>query len=418
MIWNDIKDSLKKEEKVEKKISDEEAAKKLDDLLAKQRMDFCFGKPESFEKPITYCITDKGMFQVRKNRIGIFSAKVESFDTFPTGEIEAKMELSVPKIPLDLLNRTVGFFKKVNEKHSTEAHVQFIYDTEKKEYSIFVPEQDVSGASVKYENKETNEILKDSNKILVMDIHSHNTMGAFFSSTDDKDEKRDQVYGVIGKLNQDVPEMKFRYACGGKHVDIAMEEIFEVEKPDYAFPEEWLKKLKEKKWSSQDDDDWQGYGYGRGYYRNQYALGPAKHQKDKEHKKLDGIIDKYSHHTGKSIYEMTEKEWEQSEGMYMPNDQPDLWNREEYEAKRDWCDPSLDDMSFDEALENAEIEDIIDGLVNRDKDDWVKVILMLIHEDPQLVNRVVNKMNHRRKKNGSNLQPTGGNGKAVSQNTK
>ena len=33
-----------------------------------------------------------------------------------------------------------------------------------------------------------------------MDIHSHNTMGAFWSGTDNADEKETRLFGVLGKI--------------------------------------------------------------------------------------------------------------------------------------------------------------------------------------------------------------------------
>ena len=60
----------------------------------------------------------------------------------------------------------------------------------------------------------------------VMDIHSHNTMPAFFSSIDNADEKANRVYGVVGGFGG-VPEMKLRAATGGKFVSIALPDVFE-----------------------------------------------------------------------------------------------------------------------------------------------------------------------------------------------
>jgi PRTRC genetic system protein A len=383
-----------KKKKQETKVSDDEAKKQLDALLAEQRMDFCFGKPEEYNKPITYCITDKGMFQVRKNRIGTFTAKIEKFDSFPKGELEESMEFYLPKIPLDLLNKTIGFFKEVNKKHSTEAHVQFIYDTEKKEYFIFVPEQNVSSATVKYENDETDKILKDPNKVLVLDIHSHNTMGAFFSGTDDKDEKRDQCYGVIGHVDRDLPEMKFRFACGGQHVDIAMEQIFDTAAPSYEFPEEWLKKLKEtKSWESSGNSypSYPGYGYNKAVQKR-FKFGDDGDE-------MDGIIEKYNEKASRGVYSMTEREWEAREGMIMPGDDT-FYDRDKWESERDIPDPFGED-DLNEALGAMEIEDLLDTIVDRgmeDKESYVAIIARIMHEAPELVNQVVNKCNHRRKR--------------------
>ena len=70
-----------------------------------------------------------------------------------------------------------------------------------------------------------------------MDIHSHNTMNAFFSKVDDKDEKATRLYTVIGKLNEHNPEIKTRISNGGKFLNIDPAQVFEI--ADFSFPKEW-----------------------------------------------------------------------------------------------------------------------------------------------------------------------------------
>ena len=58
-----------------------------------------------------------------------------------------------------------------------------------------------------------------------MDVHSHNTMAARFSKTDDADEQATRLYMVIGRLDRFYPEIRCRFACGGRHVEIPAEQI-------------------------------------------------------------------------------------------------------------------------------------------------------------------------------------------------
>jgi len=108
------------------------------------------------------------------------------------------------------------------------------------EYFMHIADQEVSGASVKFKRDPDLE----QTHTLVLDIHSHNTMGAFFSGTDNADEKEARVYGVIGKLNQEWPEMKFRAGDGnGGWIELSVYDVFET--PDVAveFPTEWMEKV-------------------------------------------------------------------------------------------------------------------------------------------------------------------------------
>ena len=48
----------------------------------------------------------------------------------------------------------------------------------------------------------------------VVDLHSHNSMPAFFSTTDDGDEGGLRFYAVIGKLGTSQPEIRVRVGVG------------------------------------------------------------------------------------------------------------------------------------------------------------------------------------------------------------
>jgi hypothetical protein len=50
----------------------------------------------------------------------------------------------------------------------------------------------------------------------VVEVHSHHAMRAYFSATDDRDETARRVYGVIGRLDGERPEIALRVATGCK----------------------------------------------------------------------------------------------------------------------------------------------------------------------------------------------------------
>lgn len=62
----------------------------------------------------------------------------------------------------------------------------------------------------------------------VIDLHSHGAMDAFFSPTDDSDEKGFRIYVVIGKVDTDTPEILCRVGVYGHHMLIPADRIFEV----------------------------------------------------------------------------------------------------------------------------------------------------------------------------------------------
>jgi PRTRC genetic system protein A len=204
--------------------------------------------PGDLKKKVIYVWQGNGIWEIRNLRLGTFTTHIHEFKT-PGLDCNLKegWALNVPKIPATLLDMTLSFFRKIYDKHSSEVFLQYFYDEKSKEYLLHCPKQKVSGASVSYERDEKFETRE---KILVFEIHSHGSMGAFFSGTDDKDEKDDRFFGVIGKVKKFYPEMKLRVSVGGRRREISVEDIFDIDEGNYheeSFPQEWVKKIQKQK---------------------------------------------------------------------------------------------------------------------------------------------------------------------------
>ena len=57
---------------------------------------------------------------------------------------------------------------------------------------------------------------RDTDPDALLEVHSHHAMRAYFSATDDRDETARRVYGVIGRLDSQEPEIALRVATGCK----------------------------------------------------------------------------------------------------------------------------------------------------------------------------------------------------------
>lgn len=195
--------------------------------------------PSEYGK-VNYILRGDGLWEVRKNSIGIFRSHIANLDIpgFPPEETVEGFELALPKIPRSLLNITISFFRKLCEDHDFEAYVQIFWNTDTSEYNIEVPQQQVSKGRVVYEPPN----VDFKKKILVCEIHSHNSMNAFFSGVDEADERKrgDRFFGVIGKLDTASPEIKMSFIVGGqKRIYIPVSSLFEEEQ----FPQEWLQRV-------------------------------------------------------------------------------------------------------------------------------------------------------------------------------
>lgn len=145
-------------------------------------------------------------------------------------------------IPYVLFETIKGFFRDViaAKKSNVEAMIWVMWN-EAQGYFLHVPDQVVGPASAKYDWSSLPE-----NSQIIVDIHSHGSMGAFFSGTDDNDDKQTiRFSGVIGHNDKPNVMTKWRFNCLDQKYDVNIEDIFltpQVEPGQR--PGEWLDKVK------------------------------------------------------------------------------------------------------------------------------------------------------------------------------
>ena len=212
--------------------------------------ELCLTKAEAAQtnKPIVLLPSKDGrVYEQRRNEIGCFTAPAENVREFE--DIQAEFKMALPKIPAHIFSKVMGFFKSISDELHYEVLVHILYDTEEKVYIIKVPKQRISEASV---NSETDEPYPDR-YIHVMDFHSHNTMPAVFSGTDNADEKETRLYAVAGRFNRTFPEITVRAGCAGKFIPLNPEDVFEG---DFfgSYPEEWKENIRH--WGTEIKKPW------------------------------------------------------------------------------------------------------------------------------------------------------------------
>ena len=212
--------------------------------------ELCLTKAEAAQtnKPIVLLPSKDGrVYEQRRNEIGCFTAPAENVREFE--DIQAEFKMALPKIPAHIFSKVMGFFKSISDELHYEVLVHILYDTEEKEYIIKVPKQRISEASV---NSETDEPYPDR-YIHVMDFHSHNTMPAVFSGTDNADEKETRLYAVAGRFNRTFPEITVRAGCAGKFIPLNPEDVFDG---DFfgSYPEEWKENIRH--WGTEIKKPW------------------------------------------------------------------------------------------------------------------------------------------------------------------
>ena len=128
------------------------------------------------------------------------------------------LRLKVPKIPLAILEQAVTDAQDTLNLDETLYYVTWANGR----YRLHKPaDQQGTSDAVRSHTVETD-------KLIVMDIHSHGRSAPFFSPTDDHDETRLRLYGVIGSLDN-VPRFKFRLGIYGHWLEAPMAALFHME---------------------------------------------------------------------------------------------------------------------------------------------------------------------------------------------
>ncbi len=177
---------------------------------------------------------DGKVYEMRKTEIGRFITPISQ--TKEIRKVEAGFTPVLPLIPAEKLMVILCFFKHMARKGNFEALVNIYWDKQESRFVLDVPEQKVTRVSV---SSRISEKFDSERYIHYVDIHSHNNMNAFFSRTDDKDEKAARVYAVVGKVSSFLPEIKARIASSRSFVEIDPSVVFEGIVAVSGFPEEW-----------------------------------------------------------------------------------------------------------------------------------------------------------------------------------
>lgn len=124
--------------------------------------------------------------------------------------IETKISLTYGSIPQRFFDLALNLFLA----DSSSEH--YVAVTGVAGYHFYIPVQDKSAGGVTYEVGAS----------VVLEMHSHGHMGAWFSSTDNIDETGLKLYGVVGKLNA-TPIVKLRIGVYGYFRELFWSEVFD-----------------------------------------------------------------------------------------------------------------------------------------------------------------------------------------------
>lgn len=213
-----------------------------------------FGNKDGYEKGIIYTeVLDNKVYKTSQNEVYRFKTRLDG----GTETHSENLELLIPKIPFKYYLMTLDFYREVYTRHGTEACVLFYWNVndveipadllEKygsgiiqdgkliviapKQYassglSSIVEKEDVNGQRVE-KLTEMVQWLED-NTVCILESHSHHSMSAFWSGTDDRNEQHSKIrmFSVFGKVMNE-QQVKTRIYFLGNFYDLKKSDIFE-----------------------------------------------------------------------------------------------------------------------------------------------------------------------------------------------
>ena len=158
-----------------------------------------------------YIMAGNGVFMRARSPLLKATVLIAPAQVRGLSSLEERVGLPRGRIPRRLYDLAVSILAA--EPHS-EQYLAVIWE---EEYSLIMPPQEGSAGGVSYEP------LPNT----VLDIHSHGTMRAFFSYTDDRDEQGLRLYMVMGRFDTLLPDVEMRVGVYGYFAPVRVEEVFE-----------------------------------------------------------------------------------------------------------------------------------------------------------------------------------------------
>lgn len=150
--------------------------------------------------------------------IGYFGKEYEACNV-----VRMDFQSKIPKIPRFVLNNIIEYFKT---DLSVEMVVRILYNKNTGEFTTVAAKGSRTKHSINYDFSDIVDAIHTSGISTVMEIHSHNTMPAYFSDVDDRDEGIvPGLYGVIGSLDKE-PEIKIRASFAEQFKYFDVDELF------------------------------------------------------------------------------------------------------------------------------------------------------------------------------------------------
>lgn len=184
-----------------------------------------------------FVVARDGLYLRKRSLLGLSQTKVETIRHLP--EASEFLEHALPRLPSELLGRTLGFFKAVYRERKSEAIVLLLWGPTG--FELAAPHQQVSGWSLKFTVAHGD--IPERHRIIGT-IHSHGAISAGASMVDETDEAdRDGLHLVFGDMDRRHPSVSAAVVVDGRRWDVPPRAIAERVGRAVDPPADWLARV-------------------------------------------------------------------------------------------------------------------------------------------------------------------------------
>jgi PRTRC genetic system protein A len=199
-----------------------------------------FAEPDC---PLYYLVTASGVFLVRST--ALYGSVTRARSVSGLGDQKPALELALPKIPGDIVERVWGFFREVFHIWDGEAIAFLYFSREQRKYRVGIPPQTL----FRYRTLigwrtdmrlEYGYLERPRGYLKIGDIHSHGNLSAFFSQTDDEDDQEDGLRIIFGDVDRPEPDIRVSFVADHTRFTLKPDQILGAYAAPQAPPIEWL----------------------------------------------------------------------------------------------------------------------------------------------------------------------------------
>lgn len=160
-----------------------------------------------------YVVAGDGLFVVAQNALLAVRVPIGPFLVRGLPPLGSRLRLEHGLLPHRLWNDAVD---TAQQFAASGEEVLLVVTWDSSAYEFVTPVQVVDPMRVYYRPRSN----------VILEIHSHHHYPACFSDVDDADEQRLCLYGVVGRLDSNQPEVALRVGAYGYFMPVSWDDVF------------------------------------------------------------------------------------------------------------------------------------------------------------------------------------------------